>query len=143
MNKYLALFVIGFIGCSGADSSSFEQTTNQANPCATRGATYLLHCDELSGGNCGSISDEIFHINTDGTMPSLSEGITCDDITQDGCTARDTNCRSIVGGCVLTETFVTTFKQDGSSAQSLITLSIRCDDGSGCKSTYECFIVRQ
>lgn len=56
--------------CSSGGSEG--QTTNQANPCATRGATYLLHAVEQRGGTCGPVPDEIFNVNPDGTTAGSS-----------------------------------------------------------------------
>ena len=130
----LALLVVS--GCGDEEESGI--VVSGLNPCATRGATYLVHYSEVSG-NCGYLPDEILNTSPDGSTVS----ITCDEVTQTGCTARDTNCRMSSGGCNQTFTFETTFTKDGSSASGIMTISLDCSDGSGCKSTYTYTYDRQ
>ena len=132
----LVLFGVITIGCSSSDSGGI--TVNQLNPCATRGATYLFHCKTISG-NCGEASDSIINTASDGSDTPM----VCERAEQDGCTARDTNCKSTENGCTGTETFETTFTSDGSSASTTETLSISCDNGSKCYGTYQCTYTRQ
>ena len=99
------LFAAFIIGCSSSSDSSGGTTVNQLNPCATRGATYLFHCKTISG-NCGTIPDSIVNTNSDGSTTPL----VCDHSEQDGCTARNTNCKiPESNGCGGTETFEATF----------------------------------
>ncbi|MCA9597704.1 MAG: hypothetical protein KC776_30535 [Myxococcales bacterium] len=137
--------VLGFmlwallVACSGGTDDGGGAATNKANPCATPGATYLVHCSEQSG-DCGSIPDSVTNIGSDGTV---ANPIKCARIEQDGCTARDTDCKQSANGCNISSTFKTTFAQDGSSATSLNTISVTCSDGSFCTSTYACTLTRQ
>ena len=136
------LVVMGLVGCGsgGSDGGGGGATTNQANPCATRGATYLLHAEEQRGGTCGPLADEILNIGSDGTLPGPP--VRCDAITQDGCTARDTNCTQTTNGVTCSTTTSVTFTADGKSASGLITLRCRDSDG-GCTSTYAVTAKRQ
>lgn len=127
------------IGCSSEDDADDSTTTNKANPCATPGASYLWHCTEQSG-DCGPTTDEVINVSSDGT---LAQSITCAKFEQDGCTGRGTDCKQSTNGCTILTTFQTTFLADGSSADNVMTATIDCDDGSHCKSTYQCTYTRQ
>lgn len=115
---------------------------NEINECATPHATYLLSCSERPSGTCGPVQDRLMNID-DPVIVSAR----CDSISQENCTARASNCRHTaeVGGytCGLKETYVTTFQPDGSSATSIVSDWIECDDGSFCSSTYDCTMTRQ
>jgi hypothetical protein len=128
------------LGCSSDSSKNDGTTVSQLNPCATKGATYLVHYTELSG-NCGPLQDEIYNTPSSGTT---NTPIVCDEVSQDGCTARDTNCRQkLSNGCMVVMTFETTFTQDGSSADGIATINLNCPDGSWCQSTYKYTYTRQ
>jgi hypothetical protein len=119
------------------------ETTNKANPCATKGATYLFHSVENPSGTCGQTPDQIVNINADGT---LATALSCTEITQNGCVARDTDCvtTSKDGQTTCYATTSVTFADDGASASGLI--SIRCSstaDSSSCSSTYGVSARRQ
>jgi hypothetical protein len=122
----VALVALPFAGCGSG--------TAEANPCATPGATYLEHFAEHPGGTCGPITDQVLNINHDGTIDTASPD--CDSVTQDGCTARDTNCRTSANGTDCTATTSVTFAKDGSAASGIATIS--CTAGSSsCESTYD------
>jgi len=117
-----------------------SSNVEQANPCATPGATYYQHSTELSG-NCGSMPDVIVNINQDGTI-TFPSNISCATQEQNGCTAHDTDCSFGNGDVSCQESFDTTFADDGSSANGLLTLS--CDNGSqSCISTYSISMTRE
>ena len=151
MNTLAAVTVFGLAwtvpwalgGCS-SDSSSAPQhtgTQNRLNACATKDSTYLIHFVEKSG-NCGGMPDTV--LNTDPAGIAKVESSLCASVTQDGCTERATDCFLDLGnGCTELETYSTTFMQDGSSASSLLTVRIECQDGSGCYSTYEGTMTRK
>lgn len=82
MNKSFLLFTLFsmMVACGGSPAG---QTTDAANPCATKGATYLMQPTELPGGTCGALPSGIVNIGADGTVVG---SITCARITQDGCT---------------------------------------------------------
>jgi hypothetical protein len=125
--------------CSGEDKQQ-QPSTNLANPCATRGATYLFHTVENPTGTCGPIPDQITNVNADGTVPG--PGVSCEAITQNGCTARDTNCVSGSNGNTCYTTTNVTFSDDGATASGLIT--VRCSNGkTSCASTYGVSARRQ
>lgn len=140
----LTLFFLGIVACTVACGSSYTSgpaLANKANPCATPGATYLSHFVELSGGTCGPIPDEILNINSDGTIPG-SQSFSCQTVTQDGCTARDTGCITTTNGTTCTATTDVTFATDGSSASGLETVS--CSNVSTtCTSTYSVSFTQQ
>ena len=135
-----ALFAVALVGCGSGGNNGGGETTTQANPCATPGATYLLHAEERRGGTCGPLADEIVNIGSDGTLPGPPA--TCDAITQDGCTARNTNCTQTANGVTCSTTSSVTFSEDGKSASGLITLRCR-DSAGGCTSTYAVTAKRQ
>jgi len=126
--------------CSSSDSSAKESMSAQANPCATRNSTYLETLTEVSG-NCGSIPSAIVNVNADGTLTE-STTITCASTSQTGCTARNSDCKWSANGIDFTETFETTFEQDGTSATGLLTLSGN-GNGQSCTETYNVSFVRQ
>jgi hypothetical protein len=115
---------------------------NEINECATPHATYLQSCTERASGTCGPWQDVLVNID-DPAIVSFR----CDSISQEDCIARASNCRQQVevGGyrCDMKETYVTTFQPDGSSATSIGSTWIECDDGSFCSSTYDCTLTRQ
>jgi hypothetical protein len=145
--RFLPFLVISAIGCSSNDPDS-EKVRNQLNPCATKNATYVVSCVEQSG-NCGPLADSVF--NTDSAGAADLSSVSCDALSQDGCAARGTGCSyesqtpfaKQHGGCTVSETYMTTFAQDGSSADSIDTMRIDCGDGSWCQSTYKCRMTRQ
>lgn len=124
------------VGC-GSDPGPIKIL---ANPCATPGSTYYESCVEESG-TCGPIPDQVININTDGTITS-KVNISCAEETQNGCTARDTDCSFSSNGFSFNETFETVFAKDGSTATSLATMT---GNGHGqiCVSTYKCSMTRQ
>lgn len=116
-----------------------DDSTNEANPCATRGATYFEHC-EIASGNCGAFPDQYVHINSDGT---IDQSVSCETINQDGCTAHDTGCViQLNNECNATVDFTTTFSDDGSSARSSMAIDVVCSYGS-CSGSYICSMQRQ
>ena len=127
------------VGCSSAPSSGTSQ--DEANPCATPGASYLATFTELSGGTCGTISPELENINPNGTITSTVE-ITCASSSQDGCTTRDTDCTWSADGFTFTGTSEATFYQDGSYATGIESIT-GVGDGQSCVSTYDVSLVRQ
>jgi hypothetical protein len=137
----LVLFlVLALPACGNSDSSAAGPTNVPANPCATPNSTYLQTFTEVSG-NCGPIPSVITNINADGTITQTTP-INCASVTQSGCTARDTDCAWSASGFSYSETFETTFMQDGSSATGLLTLS-GMGNGQICSETYNISMVRQ
>lgn len=131
--------VVGVVGCSSDDSSGGSSgVPNEVNACATKGATYLVHQEERPGGTCGAIPDQIVNIDD----PSIT-AFTCESVTQENCVARGTACKTHEKGCDVTNTYMTTFAADGSSAESVETYNISCSDGSYCTSTYDAAMTRQ
>ena len=137
MRGYLWLALC--VGCSG--SSSGGASTEQANPCATKNATYLLTFTEQPGGTCGPIPSQVLNINPDATITS-SASITCASGSESGCTARGTDCTWTSQGYSFTETYETTFASDGSSAKGVATIT-GTGNGQSCASTYDTSFVRQ
>jgi hypothetical protein len=121
-------------------SSSSSPTSAKANPCATRGASYLEAFTEESG-NCGTIPSELVNVGSDGTLTE-STPITCATVSQTGCTARDSDCTFSSMGYNFTETSDVTFTADGSSASGVVTLS-GSGNGQVCTSTYDITFTRQ
>ncbi len=131
MIKKLFIVCILLIGCG--DSSHNEEI--KANPCATPGATYLQQFIERSG-NCGPITDRIINISKNNTIASSSEiDLSCANVEQDGCTARDTDCISSSNGITCSNTFITEFAPDGSVAEGVSTISCKSENFN-CVSTY-------
>lgn len=129
------LLMVG--GCSS--SSDNLSITVLANPCATKGATYLESFSEEPGGTCGAISDQIVNIGQDGT---LTQSVSCKRITQTGCTAQDTGCSFTSDGLTCTVNTDITFAEDGSSSSGLE--STNCQSSTySCSSTYQVSGVRQ
>lgn len=133
------LLTISLISCSSAKTNG-SVSQELANPCATRGATYLEIVSELSG-NCGPIPETILNINQDGTITSPTP-IVCASVSQNGCTARDTDCVFSSQGYIFSMTFETTFSEDGSYASSIVTLS-GTGNGQSCTETYSSTMTRQ
>jgi hypothetical protein len=67
----------------------------------------------------------------------------CEDLEQDGCTGRGTNCVFRTDDCKNTYTFSTTFTKDGATAEGVMTMNITCQDGSGCVGTFKTSYERQ
>ena len=134
MNRILCILTATLLGCSAADDgdSKPDGVRNQINDCATRGASYLNTFQEHSGGTCGPIPDRVVNIDD----PAITAS-TCSSVTQENCVARATACKYSDGGCDFTETYMTTFAQDGSSAAATASIWIECSDGSYCSSTYD------
>ena len=59
----LAVGVLTLFACGGSSNSI------AANPCATKGATYLATSTEVSG-NCGPVASQVVNVNPDGTITS-------------------------------------------------------------------------
>jgi hypothetical protein len=132
--------VVVLVACGSSSKSSSEQ---QANPCATRNATYLETFTEMAGGTCGPIAQEIVNIGSDGTI-SNGASISCAMTQQDGCTARDSGCTTTTSnGCTATIQTDVTFAADGSSASGLESVTVTCPSGSSCGSTYQVSAQRQ
>lgn len=125
--------------CSSTSESGMT-TTNKANPCATPGATYLMSFARVSG-DCAEPPDQISNINADGTIPG--DPISCKEITQDGCTARDTGCTFTGNGCTSTVSTSITFAADGATMSGLESITVTCNDGSSCSGTLRVSGVRQ
>jgi len=148
VSKFFSTILIAcvVVGCSSSsDDTGPSGTPNHLNECTTKGATYVMHCVEKSGGNCGPLTDEVY-IADEATAAQL-ESVLCAAVNQNGCTETATDCKQHVdvkgGSCDVLETYSTTFKDDGSSAVSIDTRRITCSDGSWCKSTYDCTITRK
>ena len=124
---------IAAVACSSASSSAPPST--KANPCATPGATYLLHFVEQANGTCGPVSDQIINVAKDGTLSGSGTASSCAMTAQDGCTARNTDCMSTTNGVTCDVTSDVTFAKDGGAASGLETVT--CMSGSSsCMSTY-------
>lgn len=136
--KQYALLCLIVVGC-GSDSGNGHVNLS-ANPCATPDSTYYESCVEESG-TCGPIPDQVVNISPSGTFTSKAN-ISCAESTQNGCTARDTDCALSSNGVSINETFETTFAEDGSSATSVITMTMN-GYGQTCVSTYNCTMTRQ
>lgn len=125
----------------GSDDPPKGPVNFPANPCATRGSTYLQSSTEISG-DCGPIPDQIVNINPDGTI-TQDTPLTCDSVTQEGCTARDTGCKWTTSeGVSWAMTFETAFKADGSSATG-IEMIRGSGNGQTCTSTYNVSMTRR
>lgn len=127
-------------GSSGTGSSSSGTTTESANPCATKGATYVETFTQQSG-NCGPIPSQVININPDSTV-TTSVQISCAIQTQTGCKVQVTDCTWTSQGYMFTETGETTFAQDGSSATGIFSIT-GMGNGQSCSSSYSIEIVRQ
>ena len=136
--KNIYFVTLLMIGC-GSDPNP-GPIREPANPCATPGSTYYQSCVE-EDGTCGPMTDHIVNINSDGTFTS-EESISCAEVTQNGCTARDTDCKFSTNGVSVNETFETVFTKDGSSATALISIAAHGSD-QACVSTYRCTFTRQ
>jgi len=126
------------VDASVTDASN-EPDVLKANFCAIPGASYLVHFTQMSG-NCGYIPDVLVNINPDGSLPYT--GLVCQSLTTNGCTSQGTNCQFSFNGINCTETFTTTFNQDGSGGQS--TIQVACQgNGVSCSSIYDATYTKQ
>jgi hypothetical protein len=128
--------ILGACGGSGGGS-----TTEPANSCAVRGATYIVTQTELPGGSCGPISPDLITVNQDGTITD-PEPTTCAMWSQTGCTSVETNCTYQENGYTDTFTRQLTFTTDGSSATGQCTFSAS-GHGLSCSSTYSMTVTRE
>ena len=140
IGRFAVLLAVTACGSGGSGGAS-GTTNEQANPCATKGASYLETLTEQAGGTCGAITSQVVNINSDGTL-TTSTPITCAHVSQTGCTAQDTDCTFTSMGYNFTETFDVTFASDGSSAHGLITIS-GSGNGMSCTSTYTVTFAKQ
>lgn len=132
------LLLIAVAACS---SSSGAPGTEEANPCATPGASYLESFVEMAGGTCGPLSNAIVNISSSGTITTETP-LTCGSTMQTGCTAQDTDCSFATNGTTCSVTTDVTYASDGSGAMGLETLT--CTMGTaGCTSTYQVTATRQ
>jgi hypothetical protein len=144
MNKIAGTFlaIAALTACSsGSGTSGNGSGSEPANPCATKGASYLETLTEQAGGTCGTVSSQVVNVNSDGTI-TTSTPITCAHVSQNGCTAQDTDCTFSSMGYDFSETFDVTFTSDGSSAMGLVTIS-GSGNGQSCNSTYNVSVTRQ
>jgi hypothetical protein len=124
--------------CAGCSSKS--GTT--ANPCATRGATYLATFAEMSGGTCGPVPQQIVNVDSNGQITN-GTSITCANDDLNGCTEMKSGCMGTTSnGCSATIQTDVTFASDGSGASGLETIQVTCG-ASVCSSTYRVSLARQ
>jgi hypothetical protein len=126
-----AILVLVLVACGGPP---------KANPCATKGATYVQRFVERANGTCGPIPDTIVNITADGEVAGAR--LDCESMTQDGCTARNAGCKTTTDGITCTGTSSVTFAADGSTSSGLITTNCS-GNGLACVSTYDVSAVRQ
>lgn len=135
--------LLASMACSsgGTGSGSNGSSTQPANPCATKNATYLEMVSQQPGGTCGQVNSQVINVNADGTI-TLPTTITCASLTVTGCTTRGSDCTYTSNGDSFTENFETTFAQDGSSATGVLSIS-GMGNGASCSSTYDMTATRQ
>ena len=136
----LPLAVATVVGACGGSSNSNGPTQRAANPCATRGATYLVTFVQMSG-TCGPLASQVINISPSGTVTSAVP-ITCASGNQSGCMAQENDCTWTANGFSYTATTDTTFAQDGSSATGLESITAT-GNGTACASTYDVTFTRQ
>jgi hypothetical protein len=134
-------FAAGLGACGGGGDGGSGSTTEPANACATRGATYIETLTELPGGTCGPAAPEIFHVSAGGTITS-AETITCAMVNENGCTTQETDCTYTENGYSVTVTREMTFTTDGSSASGECTFMAN-GNGIVCTSTYDIAWTRE
>ena len=122
--------VVTLIACGG--------NSNQANPCVTRGASYLVSFTLVSG-NCPALPSGIITVNQDGTIPTAA-GQSCT-VNMNGCTS-DNNCSWSANGFNYTSASHVTFASDGSSGSGIATLNVS-GNGGACVGTYNVTYTRQ
>jgi hypothetical protein len=122
--------------CGGGGS-----TTEPANACATRGATYVETFTELPGGTCGPTPPEIIRVSPGGTI-SNPQPIKCGMLNQEGCTSHETDCTYASSGYADSFTREMTFTADGSSASGQCTF-MATGNGIACTSTYDIAWTRE
>lgn len=128
-------YLLGMLVLAGCGAPPMK-----ANPCATKGATYFNHYVEADNGTCGAIPDAITNVEQDGTI--AGDPPVCDSSTMDGCTVRNTNCKTTTKGVECSLTSSMTFASDGATANGLAT--IRCSSSAtSCASTYQVTMLRQ
>ena len=131
MKKCVAALSVALAACGGS--------SNHANPCATKGATYLATYTAISG-NCGQIPSTIVNVNPDGTITNANQ-IACASEYDQGCTHTANSCTWSSQGYNFTQTSSVTFSSDGASASGIVSLSA---SGAGsCAGTYNVSFVRQ
>lgn len=112
----------------------------QANPCATKSASYLQRYVQTSG-NCGAIPDQLVNISADGALVGAKD-VTCDDYASDGCTQRNTNCKGpAVNGVTCSATSSLTFVSSGATASGVF--SVACTGTAICNGSYTITATRQ
>jgi hypothetical protein len=133
-----ALFVIA---CGDSDSAGPKPVP--ANPCATRGATYLVNFLENVGGTCGQLSEQIMYITQDGQVGGTNDStFACDQTTVDNCTIQNTGCAVTMNDVTCHLNSNVTFTLDGSAAAGYE--SLWCSSyASSCASTYRVLAARE
>jgi hypothetical protein len=107
----------------------------QANPCATKGATYQLMFSEKSGGTCGPWVNFPIDVGTDGTLQPYDGYLTCSSQQVTGCATHASNCMYTMNNTMCTITLELAFSSDGSTATG--TDSVSCfTQGQTCASSY-------
>ena len=112
--------------------------SNQANPCVTRGASYLVTFTQVSG-NCPAIPSTLVTVNQDGSIPTAASA-SCT-VNMNGCTS-DNNCTWSANGFNYTSSSHLTFTADGASASGTATLNVS-GNGTSCVGTYSLTYTRQ
>jgi len=139
-------------GCKGGNgTSNGGSSTQPANPCATKNATYPAVISEQPGGTCHNMPSQFcekpepgasceIKVNADGTI-NLPTNISCASLTVTGCRTRGNDCTYTSNGYSFTENFQTTFAESGIAAAGIIFVT-GTDDGQSCASTYDVTATR-
>lgn len=138
------VFICAFlIGCGSSDDDVKSGTPlTSYNPCLTKGASYLIHMQQVSG-DCGNVADQVLNISSSGNLPQSTTNVVCDSSELDKCTIMNTNCTfQIDKDCSASYTSTMTIADDGASGSGFETITIKCNDGSWCQSTYKVTATR-
>ncbi|HEY2516483.1 MAG TPA: hypothetical protein VGI39_36685 [Polyangiaceae bacterium] len=134
------LFTMACLLGAACGSSSSGPATEPANPCATKGASYLETFTEQFG-NCGPLAAQTIDVSATGTVTTPIK-VTCASASLSGCAAHNSDCTFSNQGNDFTESFDVTFAADGSSATGSLTITGKGNAGM-CTSTYKIVMVRQ
>ncbi len=120
--------LLGLAACSSSSPSM-----DQANSCATPGASYVETFTQTSG-NCGPLASQVINISAGGSV-TLPTTISCASSTQTGCKIQNSDCTYSANGFNYTFSSSLTFASDGSSASGVYSVS-GTGMGMSCASSY-------
>jgi hypothetical protein len=137
------IMVAGWLALNACGSSSGNSaTTELANPCVTKGATYLITFEEQDGGTCGPVPQGVVNVSSTGTVLN-GDNFPCASQAQNGCTTQENDCTTtLTGGINCAVTASLTYEDGGAQGTGLE--DFVCSGSSfACSSVYHVTEVRQ